>query len=294
MNRGAYPDLLQYMAEVTNLEPTAALVMIWARDLYRTGSAADFYSLLDLSAGRRMKQECDTACPWYGQVVLNRKWFIRHLAEMFIAGAGAPCQVILPAAGKSPLALELLDACNEKIASVIETDIIGIEEKQRLYEQTAPAPAKKIRCVPVDLYDLQGTAGPIRDTGRYDPGLPTLVITEGISYYIPPADLSGIISLFASEGKKNRVVLDYMLPCRLVSDGRRRFPRGVWRVINRDCNPGNTVTYSPDEMEQALSCAGCDRVMQHPMHDIELFRTGTNRYFPAIPDGWIQVAEGRL
>ncbi|MBA7479525.1 hypothetical protein ES707_14959 [subsurface metagenome] len=273
------------MAKRTNLEPTAALVMIWARDLYRTGSAARFYSCLDLTGGERMRQECETVCPWYGEVILNRKWFIRQLAAGFIAETPAPCQIVVPAAGKSPLALELLDACKDNIASVIEIDIAGMEEKQHLYEPPAPAHAGKIRCITADLSDLSGTAGAIADTGRYDPDLPTVVVVEGISYYVPPAVLSGIVSLFASPDRKNRAVLEYMLPCRLVGDERRGIPRGVWRIINRDCNPGRTVTYSPDEMEQALTRAGCDRVVQHPMHEIEFSRTGTNRYFPPFPTG---------
>jgi hypothetical protein len=292
MNRAAYQIL--EMAEDTNLEPTAALVMLWARDLYRTGSAARFYSRLDLAAGVRMKRECNGICPWYGQVVLNRKWFIRHLVTGVIETAGGPSQIIIPAAGKSPLALELLDTCGEKIASVTELDITGMEEKEDLYRQAAPGHAGKIRCVPADLYDLPGTTRAIRDAGRYDPEFPTVVITEGISYYIPPAILSGIIQLFASGERKNLAVLDYLLPCRLVREERRRFPRGIWKIINRDCNPDGTVTYSPEEMEHALSLAGCDRVMQHTMHGIELHRTGTNRFFPTVSDGWIQIAEGRL
>jgi len=241
-----------------------------------------------------MRQECETVCPWYGQVILNRKWCIRHFVDGFIARAGAPCQIIIPAAGKSPLALELLDTCSGNIASVIEIDIMGMEEKQALYAQAAPSYAGKIRCVAADLCDLKGTSGAICDTGRYDPDLPTCVITEGISYYLSPSVLSGIISLFASDGQRNRVILEYLLPCRLVSEKRRQFPRGIWQIINRDCNPGGTVTYSPDEMEQALIRARCTHVVQHPMHEIEQCRTGTNRYFPDIPDGWIQIATGRL
>jgi hypothetical protein len=103
-----------------------------------------------------------------------------------------------------------------------------------------------------------------------------------------------IIPLFASEDKKNRVILDYMPPCRLVRDERRNIPRGVWQIINRTCNPDGTVTYSPDAMEQTLTRAGCSHIVQHPMHNIELHRTGMNRYFPAVFDGWIQIAAGRL
>ena len=37
------------------IEPTAALVMIWAREMYGTGSPGRFYSILDLSAEEKMK-----------------------------------------------------------------------------------------------------------------------------------------------------------------------------------------------------------------------------------------------
>src|SRR5690606_36425320 len=103
------PDLSREMAGSLELEPTAALVMAWAKDLYREGSASLFYSRLDLSAGRQMKRECDSVCPWYPEVMMNRKWFIRHLALGAVSGACGHCQVVILAAGKSPLALELLD-----------------------------------------------------------------------------------------------------------------------------------------------------------------------------------------
>ncbi len=285
---------LSAMHDHARLEPTAALVMLWSRDLYRTGSAARFCSLLDLSAGEAMRTECDLACPWYNQVILNRKYWIRHLAETFVRGAGTPCQIMLPAAGKSPLALELLDTCGESIASVIEVDIRGMTEKARLYHEAAPNHAGKIRCVTADLFDLSGTAAAIRATGQYDPALPTCIIPEGISYYIPRSLLSQMAALFASDARTNRIIFDYMLPCRLVNGERQKYPRGVWRVINRDCNQQQTITYSPDEIEAALARAGCDRVVHYPMHDIEKLRTGTNRYFPSPPDGWIRIAEGRL
>jgi hypothetical protein len=282
------------MPDHARLEPTAALVMLWSRDLYQSGSAARFWSLLDLAEGEPLREACDRACPWYEQVTLNRKWSIRRLADAFILGAGAPCQVILPAAGKSPLALELLDDCRDRIASVIEIDIRGMEEKQRLYGRAVPEHADKIRCVTADLFDLPGTLAAVRRTGRYDPALPACIIPEGISYYIPPALLAQIATLFASGSRTNRILFDYLLPCRLVNPGRQQFPRGVWRVINRDCNQQQTVTYDPGELDTVLARAGCDRVIHHAMHDIERDRTGANRYFPAPADGWIQIAEGWL
>jgi hypothetical protein len=278
----------------TRLEPTAALVMLWSKELYRTGSAARFYARLNLSEGRQMLDACDHACPWYHEVTLNRKWFIRHLAREFIRGTGGPCQLVLPAAGKSPLALELLDDCGDGIASVIEIDIKGMDGKARLYRETVPEYADRIECVTADLFDLPGTMDAIKRTGRYDPALATCVIPEGISYYLPQDRFSGIIGLFTSDTMKNRVIFDYLLPCRLVPEERQKYPRGVWRVINRDCNTGGTTTYSQDDLDELLAPAGCCRILHHTMHDIERGRTGGNRYFPAVKDGWIQIAEGWL
>lgn len=282
------------MAAPTDLEPTADLVMLWARGLYTTGRASRFYSLLDLSPGKKMQHDCDLACPWYGEVILNRKWWIRHLARGFINDTGGPCQVIIPAAGKSPLALELLDDCGDRIASVIEIDVRGMEEKQRLYRLAAPELAGKIRCLDADLSDIRRISTAVNETVEYHPGLPVCIIAEGISYYIPPDLLSAIVSGFASTAGRSLVILDYLLPCRLVSRQRRRFPQGVWRIINHDCNTAGTVTYAPEEMDSVFARAGCSRVVHHPMHEIESRRTGTSRYFPRKPDGWIQIAEGRL
>jgi O-methyltransferase involved in polyketide biosynthesis len=267
--------------------------MLWARDLYRSGSAARFYSHLDFSAGENLRQECERACPWYGEVLLNRKFWIRRLAGRFARETGQACQVIILAAGKSPLALELLDDCSNAIESVIETDIHGMAEKQQLYGASAPHHAEKIRCVSADLSDPSGTMDAIRRTGQYDSSLPACIILEGVSYYLPPAVLSGTAAQFASQGK-NRIIFDYLLPCRLVPEEQQQYPRGVWRAINRDCNPGGTTTYSRQELDTLLAPAGCLRSVHHTMHAIERARTGTNRYFPSVAEGWIRIAEGWL
>lgn len=268
--------------------------MLWARDMYTTGSAGRFYSNLDLFGGERMKKECDEACPWYNQVTLNRKWMIHRLAGKYIEDAGGPCQVILPAAGKSPLALELLDDHDDSIVSVIEVDISGMDEKKRLYERAAPEFAGKISCVKSDLFDLPGVMEAIGGTGMYDPDLPTVVIPEGISYYIPPNVLSGVIGLFSSPGHRNTVIFDFMIPCRLVNEDRRRFPKGIWHVINKDCDTNGTIVYTPGELEEMLESAGCTRTALHSMHGIEKERTGRNEFFPTVEDGWTMIAEGWL
>lgn len=282
------------MAGSLELEPTAALVMEWAKDLYRAGDAALFCSRLDLSAGHHIKLECDEVCPWYPEVMMNRKWFIRRLASDMVAAAGGPCQIILLAAGKSPLALELLEIHPRRIEAVIETDIAGMPEKQAIYESVVPVAGRKIRCVCADIYDRAGTQQAVARTGIFDPGRPSIIVFEGISYYLPPAVSSGILSLFSSENRQNAVILDSLLPCRYVREERRYISRGIWKIIHRDCNVRETITYSPGEMEAMLSSAGCGRIRHHAMHEMEWLRTGQNRFFPTGEHGWIRVSTARL
>lgn len=288
------PEFSIEMAGSQELEPTAALVMGWARDLYKTGCASRFCSRLDLSAGYRMKQECDSICPWYPEVMMNRKWFIRHLATEMLADSHDLCQVIILAAGKSPLALELLEIHPERIASVIETDIAWMEEKQEIYRSVAPGAAEKIRCLHADIYQSKETEQALYGTGMFDPEIPSIIVFEGISYYLSPAISSRILSLFSSESRQNRIILDSLLPCRLVRDDRRYISRGIWRVIHRDCNFRHTITYSPEEMAAMLSTAGCEEIRHHSMDEMERLRTGKSRYFPTGHDGWIRITTARI
>ncbi|MBP1929176.1 O-methyltransferase involved in polyketide biosynthesis [Methanolinea mesophila] len=282
------------MSGSLELEPTAALVMDWAKDLYRTGIASSFVARLDLSAGQRMRQECDAVCPWYPEVMMNRKWFIRHIASTIINSRGFPCQILILASGKSPLALELLERCPGVIVSVIETDIAGMEEKARIYREVAPTAAQRIRCVEADLYDPGGTRDAVADTGAFYPDRPTIIVFEGISYYLPPEISSGVLSRFTSKSGQNTVILDSLLPCRLVREDRRYISRGIWSIIHRDCNVKKTVTYCPDEMVRMLISAGGGQVRHHAMNEMEWLRTGENRYFPTDGDGWIRISTARL
>lgn len=282
------------MSGSLELEPTAALVIDWAKDMYDAGSAAAFIAHLDLSAGHRIRQECDSVCPWYPEVMMNRKWFIRHTASVFIAAQDGPCQVLVLASGKSPLSLELLEAAPDRIAAVIETDIAGMEEKKQIYEAVAPEDAKRIRCVCADLYDPAATRNAVDEAGTFDPDRPTVIVFEGISYYLPPAVSSGVLSPFTSTRRQNAVILDSLLPCRLVREDRRYISRGIWDILHRDCNVQKTITYSPEEMEAMLSSAGCDHVRHHAMDEMEKIRTGKNRFFLSDSDGWIRISTARL
>jgi hypothetical protein len=178
------------------LEPTAALVMKGALSLYQKSPALEFVKRLDLSSGTELYVKCRSFCDWYGEIILNRKNFIRHLIEQRLTADEREYQIIILAAGKSPLAIEITSEYAGKIHRIFEIDISGMDDKQCIYNSVFPEYADKMKCLKSDI--SCGDIPLILNSGNtgYRNELPSIVIIEGISYYLKEKDLKGIIAGF--------------------------------------------------------------------------------------------------
>lgn len=272
------------------LEPTAALVMRWAMPLYRAGIAGRFVESLDLAAGRDLYDRCSAVCDWYGEVILNRKHCIGSLIRRHLAGMGEETRIVILAAGRSPLGLELAADGSLPTVSIVEVDIAGMEEKATLYRAIDPVSSRRIRCLTGDI-----TAPDIRELlGRELSGAPSIVLLEGISYYLPEQNLAEILSACRSADLSNRFVLEYLLPCDAVRPERRSIPRGVFRIIRESAGLAAIRVYAPGEVDRIVETSGGAVDAHYRMNRMELLRTGENRYFPGEADGWIACCTGRI
>jgi hypothetical protein len=100
------------------LDHTAALVTSWAAPLYAEGPTAAFVGQLDLSQGQELLARCHGICAWYGEMIRDRKHFLSHFIQKELATRAEQCQVVIPAAGVSPLALELLLSQRDRVKNV--------------------------------------------------------------------------------------------------------------------------------------------------------------------------------
>ena len=82
--------------EKMKLEYTAALVTSWAAPLHADGPTAAFIAQLDLSQAQELLARCHGVCPWYGEVICDRKHFISHLIQRELATRAEQCQVMIP------------------------------------------------------------------------------------------------------------------------------------------------------------------------------------------------------
>jgi O-methyltransferase involved in polyketide biosynthesis len=279
---------------LTKLNDTAALVMSWAAPLYNEGKVGAFFNELDLSRGHALLTRCDRVCQWYGEVIQNRKHFIRHLVECELSSSTAPYQVVIPAAGISPLALELLIDHPERVARAIEVDAVGMEEKRALYDLIIPDLSDRVSCVTLDITSQGFSCEMLRAEAAYDAEIPTIVLFEGISYYIAEEHLRRAMAVFRSDQHRNRIVLEYMLPCELVKEERRPIPRGIMQAIGTYAELQHLQCYSPSHVEQLFESAHGAVIAHYDLFDMEYIRTGQRTWFAERDDGWVGCTIGSI
>jgi len=188
------------------------------------------------------------------------------------------------------LGLELLLQHPSRISKVFEVDLAGMAEKEALYKRAAPEVADRLKCVTADIAS-QSLREEFRQAGcRRD--ITTIVVLEGISYYIPKEALKRIISSFRLFGR-SIFILEYLLPCDFVEPSRRMIPRTIFSLIKESTGQKEIRCYSDEDLGQIFSEAGGRVAAYHSMQEMEWNRTRRNEYFDEPGLGWIKclVAE---
>jgi O-methyltransferase involved in polyketide biosynthesis len=275
------------------LEPTAALVMEWAFKLYNEENTLRFINRMDLSSGNNLYQRCNSVCKWYEEIILNRKSFIKYLIERELSVAKHKYQLVILAAGKSPLTIEILSRHLAKVHGIFEIDISGMEEKKNLYLELFPEFQEKVQCINTNIAspDIRGIIGSLNIGYRHD--LTTIVLLEGISYYLEKQELKDIIASFKKDNKCI-FIIEYLVPFQYVSRSRRSIPKGVFSVIQEDCELESISSYTKEELEAFFCENGGHLLATYSMTDMEVARTGTKTRFQNTSDGWIECAIGTV
>lgn len=274
------------------LHSTAALVMIWAKSIYRKYPMVEFFKHLDLSDGQILFTLCNAVCDWYGEVIINRKHFIHHVISDMLESENSPYQIVILAAGMSPLSQNLLVKNSQKIINIFEIDESGMEEKRRIYDKIFPKYAGKIKCIPASInekrmMDILAEAG-------YRKELQTIILAEGISYYITKRRLTEIIKRFATGSKRNRFVLEYLVPRDNISVKNRKISDRIFNIIKKECGLAKIFRYTQSELERIFIQCGGDLLQYETMKGMEFLRTQSNLYFKSQDEGWIEFIVGRL
>jgi hypothetical protein len=273
-----------------HISPTAALVMAWAEPLYEgEGPGREYYQHLDLTAGEPLLRHCEAICPWYREVILNRKWCIRHLVEEAVRIARRSPVIFMLGGGKSPLSFELLATSSSYIDHIVEVDISGMEEKEQWYSSFPARKEGKISFFEADITDGREVSR-IREEYR---DRPSLILMEGISYYLKKNEIEYILRNFSTKERKNTIIIEYLTSCMCVEPSRQVIPRSIFGYIGH-ISGIQIQSFATDELREILDQCGGMAEKIYSMAEMERMRTGAQAYFPRPGSGWIECLVGRL
>ena len=267
------------------ISDTAALVMLWASGYYETKPLIGTYlKKLDLSAGKQLLECYNGICPWYSEVIINRKHFIKNTVEELVKANNKPTTIVNLGAGFSPLALELSPLLCDRVRFV-EIDRNNMSHKHQRYSELVPDHSRFISCIESDITDTAGLAEALRKASGDPAGTRLIVVMEGLSYYIESPAMERVFESLSGLGQDLSIVFEHLKPCRLVNEERRSIPYRIFSHVRDYTALDRMTTYSQDDIVAMLgsdfSCSYYD------MDVMERRRTGSCRYFLTPDSGWL-------
>ncbi len=261
---------------MTKLSSTSALVLLWAGRDHLPGSRVDAYlKALDLDEGRALRDACDAICPYYAEVIRNRKRGVRDFIEQVISG-GSVAQVIIAGAGLDPLGLDLSEAYPDLRIFEVDRDNMDLKAcLARMPSISAPA------FVTADLSDPEGVVAGLLAQG-WDPQAPTVLVLEGITYYLTPEALSALVAAV----NPVHAVVEFLKPASAIAPERVAIPERVFGLIAGNCGLPEIHRHDASGLSRHLDMR---LEARRGMTELERLRTGGNAWFPAEADGWIEV-----
>jgi len=273
------------MSGAAPLSATSALVLLWSGpESYRSREARRYLDLLDLSAGLPLHERCSGIWPHYGEVIKNRKHCIIELMEECAAADGDLRQVVVLGAGLAPLGVEW--KARHTSALVFDLDGTNMGLKQRLVSSLGEKTLGGISFMRVDLRSPRLVGERLVEHG-WDRQDPTLLVLEGISYYLPHDVARQLVLLFRHPEHRTRAIVEYLKPEEAISTERRGIPGRVFGEICDTCGHHRITRFGSADL---ASWPGVELLATRTMSDIERGRTGRNEHFPSDESGWIELS----
>lgn len=267
------------------ISATSALVLNWtAPDVWTTANATDYTNRLDLSESEKLLGLFSEEEQYmHLQAVSNRKFFVRKKAIDFITlcrQKGALPQVIILAAGIAPLSVELSSLFPE--AGIFDLDKYLMKEKEHFLQDSLPG----IRFIDGDLTNLEGMDRQLKSRG-WDPQKPTLVIMEGITYYLTEDALRGVIAYFAPFAIA--MAGDFALQPEIVDEKARIFGTELFRKIKEAIDLKHIQYYDPAHFAALLKDYALTPLQRTLISDIQETFRGTAEPFSGTEPCWISM-----
>lgn len=261
------------------ISDTSALVLNWtSKDIWKSKNALEYFNSLNLSSADKLFRMFDQSEHYmHLQAVSNRKFFVRKCAVEFLE-KNKDGQVIILAAGIAPLSVEIASLFPE--STIFDIDKYLMREKKNYLNGVCP----NIKFIECDIANIELLHQSLFDN-EWNKAQPTILIMEGIIYYLKENDLINILKFFAPSNTS--FACDFGISPELIDEKNRVFGTEVFRKIKDSVGLDFVNFYDPDYFLKLLGAVGFKLPIRYTMRDIQTERTGSPEPFISENPEWI-------
>lgn len=268
------------------LASTSALVLLWEGGEIHTSKLSQHYrKLIDLNSGRKLLAKCNKVWDHYDQVIKNRKNCILNIVNNVLSNNDMQ-QVVLLGAGLDSLSLEIWSHFNS--VRIFEIDIAHMEFKKHITHEIDPSLSSQIKYITFDLLFSKELLNSMKNYG-FQRTKPALIVAEGFSYYMKEEKFWNIMEKFQTPNKQNNIILEYMIPQKIISENRAVIPNKIFKIISSEFGLGSITHYKKAEIQNKILNLRGKIIANYNMKQMEKQRTNENQYFKNDKSGWTEV-----
>ena len=270
------------------ISDTSALVLNFTSpDIWKSKNACDYFARMDLSsADDLLKMFDEEELFMQTQSVSNRKYFVRKKIIEFLEinnSGNQTAQIIILAAGVAPLSVEI--ASLFPTCKVFDIDKYQMRDKEQFLDSLCP----NIYFIEEDITDIQGLTNKMMAMG-WNEKEPSLLVMEGIIYYISENELKNILNKFAPVAG---LIGDFCLEPEWVNEKTRKFGVDVFRKIKETTGVEHINFYDAPYFTSLLKKCGFLNSEIIYMNTIQIERTGNRIPFNYDDSGWLVLVSSQ-
>ena len=267
------------------LSSTSALVLLWSKENRDDTSLSSRYlEFLNLESAKELYLKCNQIWPFYSEVIKNRKKCVWDLTR-FGLNDEKILQVVILGAGMDHLSLDIISK-NQSI-KIFEIDF-SLDEKRAIIEKIDNTILDSLSLISMDLKNPKDLVKFLEKSG-WNPNYSTLVVLEGISYYLSEKVMKNILKLFKTKNRENRIILEYLVSYDLVSKKRASSVKKIFDLISEDTGLAEITQYNQTKIKKIIENLNGTLVKIMNMKEMEQNRTGGNVFFKRSKSGWIEI-----
>ena len=256
-------------------------------EIHTSSAAKKFLGILNLDPGKYLFAKCNQFWPHYSEVMKNRKSCILDLTNNAIIKNKIE-QIIIFGAGFDTLSLEI--SSRFRNCRIFEIDIANMNTKNNMISSIDSALTDYIKCITMDVSKINRIIPNLTKHG-WSKDVPSLIIFEGISYYLSTDLLWMIIGKFKTITHSNKIILEYLLPNKKILNKRVPIAEYPFNLIISEADLINITKYDIDDIVIRMKKLDGILCEHYDMKKMEKDRTSKNIIFKTSRSGWIEVCE---